>query len=125
MDEHLQGRIIALELFMRSELVAISMSQKDPVSHLLALKTALLADFHTFGPVDAYSQSVLNEVRSTLEARPGARWPSPQGHEATVDAVGEAGPDRPCEAFARRGRLAPCFVTGFPGGMTRKFRDRA
>lgn len=50
MDEHLQGRIIALELFMRSELVAVSMAQKNPIRHLEALKTALLADFQTFGP---------------------------------------------------------------------------
>ena len=83
MDEHLQGRIIALEIFMRSELVAISMSQKDPVSHLLALKTALLADFHTFGPVDAYSQSVLDEAQEALihtfqQAEVRLRHASPQ-----------------------------------------------
>jgi hypothetical protein len=68
---------------MRSELVAVSMSQKDPVSHLLALKTALLGDFHAFGPVDAYSQSVLNEAQDALihtfnQAEVRLRHASPQ-----------------------------------------------
>lgn len=56
------------------------------------------------------------DAGTPMEARPGARRASAQGHaKAAGDAMGQAGPDRPREGPARRGRLAAPFAAGFLG----------
>jgi hypothetical protein len=63
-EENLQGRIIALELFMRSQLAGIVLKDADPVGELQKIKAAMLAD--TGYPVDAYGERVMNEARKAL-----------------------------------------------------------
>jgi len=66
MDEHLQGRLIALELFMLTQVVRLALNEKDPLGHIQFMKDAMLKDFHSYAPKDAYSQSVMNEAKNAL-----------------------------------------------------------
>ncbi|MER9306545.1 hypothetical protein NKJ06_23925 [Mesorhizobium sp. M0293] len=66
MSEHLQGRIIALELLMRAHVVRLALNERDPLGHIQFMKDAMLKDFHTYAPKDPYSQSVMNEAKNAL-----------------------------------------------------------
>lgn len=54
--------------------------------------------------------------RTAVEACAGACRAASERDEATPDAMGEAGPYRPCEALARRGGPTPCVNAGFSRG---------
>ncbi|TGQ81590.1 MULTISPECIES: hypothetical protein [unclassified Mesorhizobium] len=64
LEENLQGRIIALELFVRSQLASIVLKDADPVGELQKIKGAMLAD--TGHPATAYEERVMNEARKAL-----------------------------------------------------------
>ncbi|MBZ9976137.1 hypothetical protein [Mesorhizobium sp. BR-1-1-10] len=66
MTEHLQGRIIALEIFMRSEIVGLALKERDPAGYIKFMKDALLTDFHSYAPNDPYSQKVMDEAKNAL-----------------------------------------------------------